>query len=167
MSILIPIILAITNIFGSFSVTHSTTVRPTIYVQESVSGNADRALRQALRFDARYTKSRLIVHKCDTSHYCIQIRYGTPSTKAPKGYTVQAETGRGARSALITINRKVNQSYALKVRMYEHELGHAFGLSHNPRCTSIMYYALRCNAGHGRISPERFTAGERKILRNA
>lgn len=162
MSVLIPIVLAITNIFGGLSQPAATTMTPTVYVQESVSSRADLALRQAIRFDNRYTRDRMVVHQCNASHYCIRIRYGTPSIKG-----AIAETSRGAHTATITVNRKMSASYTVKVRMYEHELGHAFGLGHNPKCTSLMYAYLGCNRGHGRVSPERFTTGERKILRNA
>lgn len=164
MIFIIPIILAITNLIAGFTAQQSTAVHPTVYIQESVSGTGDLALRQAIRFDGRYTDSRLVIHKCDTSHYCIRVRYGTPTVRAPQGYTVQAETSRGARTALITINPATHLSYTVKVRMYEHELGHAFGLGHNPRCTSLMYYALHCGNGYGKVSPQKFTAAERRIL---
>jgi Metallo-peptidase family M12B Reprolysin-like len=151
-------------ILGQF---HHTSVphHGVIYVQETVNGNADSALRSAIAFDGRYTTSKIKIHRCDSSHYCVKIGFGSTGNalpaNAPKGAYVAAVTTWFHNGAKIVVNRH-SMPYSMKIRMFEHELGHAFGLEHNSHCTSVMYYALTC---HGHLSPQAFTKHERSILK--
>lgn len=138
--------------------------KTTVVVQESVGGQWDTALRQAMKYLDRYTgKTRMVVGKCtQRAQRCITVRYGTPDRKAWVG---QCGPSCGpSRPVSRVIVRKTwagSGPLAAKKRLLTHELAHAFGLDHNPRFTSVMYgWVYRDWV----LSPYTFTAAERRKL---
>jgi hypothetical protein len=159
------IVSAIMVLLGMFpsqlASTHSNSHRSVIYVQESVTGSFDGALRKAVSFDGRYTRSRLVIHRCDRKHECIRVSQGRITQAGVSGNAFVAAQTTGTH--VVANVRSKGLTYGQQVRMFEHELGHALGLGHNPRCTSVMYYKLTC---HGHLSPQTFDYDERQVLKN-
>lgn len=106
-----------------------------------------------------YTASAIRIQKCTPSFtaHCIYIRKG--AVRDLPGQRTMGSTTVNGWISNITI--EPGSPFAYRTALLVHELGHAFNLQHNPRCTSIMYHNLTCN---GRMLPTTFTPGERRIL---
>lgn len=157
MTLIAMALINLVSIFGWGTTTP--TVQPGIYIQSSLTGSYTTALKAAIKFDGKYTHSRLTIHRCDNTHRCIIIK-GAKLNKNTRGLTWPSNT-----RATIEINTHYSQSNRIKEIVIAHELGHGLGIiKHNPRCTSVMYHSLYCN---GHLIPLSFTASERKILKKA
>lgn len=137
--------------------------RNTVMIQESVGGEWDTALRQAVRFVDGYTGTRMVIGSCRSyAKRCITIRYGTPSKKAWVG---QCGPGcgpsRDVSRIVIRKSWKGSGPVAAKKRLLAHEIAHAFGVDHNPKFTSVMYGWVYRN---WKLSPWKFTTAEKRQL---
>lgn len=119
----------------------TTAVKPTIYVQESVSGVWDKPLRQAVSYvDHRTGKSHMVIGKCHQGYRCIHIKFGNPG-----GSLVGSEQG-----STIILRRNwygYSRNKDSRRHLIIHELGHYFGEGHNRSTHNVMYSTLFYN-GH-------------------
>jgi hypothetical protein len=90
---------------------------------------------------------------------CIVVR---EDRNLPRQWAAATYLGSPTRIRLNPTRR--TRPYAQRLHTLLHELAHARGVyTHNARCTSVMYYAMRCP--DGRVAPNTFTAAERLTLR--
>lgn len=153
--------------FGASPATAAVKIdKNTIMIQESVGGEWDTALRQAIRFVDPYTKTRMVVGSCRSyAKRCITVRYGTPSKKAWVGQCgPSCGTSRSVSTIVIRKSWKGSGPVAAKKRLMAHELAHAHGVHHNSRFTSVMYGWVYRNWV---LSPWKFTAAEKRTLKRA
>lgn len=116
-------------------------------------------LAAAIRTIDPYTASQIRIHKCVPSFtaHCIYIRRGT--VRDLPGQRTMGSTTVAGWITHVTIEPQSPPTY--RTLLLVHELGHAFNLTHNPRCNSIMYRNLICN---GRMLRPTFTPAEQRIL---
>ena len=136
----------------------------TVMIQESVGGEWDTALRQAIRFVDPYTGSRMVIGSCRAAaKRCITVRYGTPKYKSWVGQCgPSCGPGRSVSTIVVRKTWQGSGPVAAKKRLMAHELAHAYGVHHNPRFTSVMYGWVYRN---WKLSPWKFTAAEKRTLR--
>jgi hypothetical protein len=107
-----------------------------------------------------YTGTTMRYGSCRAGARCLVIREdrGLPWQWAAATYP-------GSPVTRIKLNPSRRGSpYAQRLHTLLHELGHARGLyAHNSRCTSVMYYSMRCP--NGNLAPNTFTSSERRTLR--
>lgn len=114
---------------------------------------------KAIRIVDKYTGTTMKLGKCHTGAKCIVIR---ESGKLPRSWG--AATYPGAKTKLLLNKNRRSVSYAQRLHILVHELGHANGIyTHTRTCVSVMYSNVRCPSG--RLAPLTFTAAERRTLR--
>lgn len=125
----------------------------TVYVQSQLHNTSwNRELVTATRTIDGFTGSAERNHACRSGNRCITVKFGSAPGSALGRTTCHAG------NCTIVLERGTAGRYRLTLIL--HELGHAFGLSHNPRCTSVMYPYRTCWT-----KPLSFIASERAILR--
>jgi hypothetical protein len=132
--------------------------RNVIWVEEHVSGSYDAMLRKSVADVDRYTgKTRMLIGWCKPRMKCIEVWQ-----KDLKGSRVgQCEFCTDGSftdfpKVVITVDPSWRGDYARK-HLLTHELGHAFGLRHNPQMTSVMYKWMMVN---NKFAPYKFTNSE-------
>lgn len=136
----------------------------TVVIQESVGGEWDTALRQAVRFVDQYTGTRMVIGKCKTyAKRCITVAYGKPVNKNWVGQCgPDCGPSRPVSRIIVRKTWKGSGPIAAKKRLLAHEIAHAFRVDHNPKFTSVMYGWVYRN---WKLSPWKFTAAEKRQLR--
>ena len=131
------------------------TGKGTVYVHSSLANSAwNKSVVTATSFIDGYTGSSIRNTHCKAGSRCIEIRFGNVSGTS-LGRTV-------CHNSNCTITVKRNTPVRYRTLLAVHELGHAFGLNHNPRCVSIMYPYRTCWA---RLNGSPFTTTEKALLR--
>ncbi len=130
-----------------------------VYVEDRVGARFDSALRSAIPFVDRYTGSDMRLGKCRKGYRCIRV----VESNATHGHGAWTSWTRARRTSEIRLSSSVaRKGWYTRRFVIEHELGHANGAGHNPRCTSRMWHRYTC--ADGRIPPRNFTADERAKL---
>ena len=131
---------------------------PVIWVDVRV--NSAWPVSRAVTYVDSYTGSRMRYGTCRAGARCIVIR---EDGSLPSSYAAVTSVGYPVTRIRLNSHRRW-YPYAQRLHTVVHELGHARGLyTHNPRCTSVMYYKMRCP--DGRLAPLAFTSAERATLR--
>jgi hypothetical protein len=130
-----------------------------VYVEERVGSRFDSALRSSIAFVDRYTGSDMRLGRCRTGFRCIRV-VESNATRGYGGWT--SWTPRRATSEIRLSATLARKSWHTRRSIIDHELGHANGARHNPRCTSRMWPDYRCR--NGRLPPRTFTKAERLVL---
>lgn len=135
----------------------------TVMIQESLGGEWDTALRQSISFLDRYTKTRMVIGSCRAyAARCVTVRYGSPAKRSWVGQCgPSCGPSRAVSGIVIRKTWQGSGPVAAKKRLLTHELGHAFGLGHNTRFSSVMYGWVYRNWVP---CPYSFTAAERRLL---
>lgn len=113
-----------------------------------------RNVRIGTRYIDSYTKSSINRGPCQAGHRCITIVFGNVEGSSA-GFTTCRQG-----NCQITMEQSIPIRYRLF--LLEHELGHAFGLHHNPHCVSIMWPYRTCPNG---TYPRSYTPAETTYLR--
>jgi hypothetical protein len=139
---------------------------PVVMVESHVTGRYDVLLRRAVKFTDQFTMSHMVFGECVSGKRCLIVRYDStlPLGRATTDWVTV--NGRWVPGQRINIKEHLNSRYsnAQVLRSFEHELGHAFGLSHAKGC-NIMMPVISCVKYGVRYLPrEWYTAEQRRIL---
>jgi hypothetical protein len=157
-ALLTALTVAITAALVSLAPSAADAAPRTVYVDGAV--NSAWPVASAMSFVDTYTGSHMVRGHCHTGYKCIVIRENWSINRSWGAVTYP-----GNPTTTMQLNpRRRTTSYTQRLHILAHELGHANGIySHNPHCTSIMYYNVQCPGG--RYAPLSFTSAEKAILR--
>jgi hypothetical protein len=130
-----------------------------VYVEEHVGARFDSALRSSITFVDRYTGSDMRLGRCRTGYRCIRV-VESNATRGHGGWTTS--TAGRATSEIRLSATLARKNWNTRRSIIDHELGHANGARHNPKCTSRMWPDYRCR--NGRLPARTFTRAERAVL---
>ena len=128
------------------------------YVESHLPRGTAWPYRWAVKKINKETGSRVKYGKCPTitrtSKYgCVRLY-----EKSLQAGIMGLATWYGDGRVVIQLSPRYHQKLAMRRATVLHELGHGFGLPHNPSCASVMYWNARCIAGKG------FTSAEKRHL---
>jgi hypothetical protein len=149
------LVLAASAILVTATPAEAATTR-TVWVDVRV--NSAWPVTRAVSIVDSHTGTALRLGPCRSGVPCIVIR---EDWNLPRQWA--AATYLGAPTKIKLNPSRRSRPYAQRLHTLLHELAHARGVyTHNPRCTSVMYYAMHCP--DGRVAPNTFTAAERLTL---
>jgi hypothetical protein len=138
----------------------ATTAPAPATVWVDVRANSAWPVGKAVSIVDTYTGTRLRLGACRPGVACIVIR---EDRKLPRQWAAATYPGWPITKIKLNPTRRTSP-YGQRLHTLVHELGHARGIhTHNERCSSVMYYSMRCPSGW--IAPTTFTQAERRILR--
>jgi hypothetical protein len=150
------LVLAMSTVLVVAAPAEAATTR-TVWVDVRV--NSAWPVARAVSIVDSHTGTALRFGPCRPGVPCIVIR---EDASLPRQWAAATYLGSPTKIKLNPSRR--TRPYYQRLHTLLHELAHARGVyTHNARCTSVMYYAMRCP--DGRVAPNSFTYAERLTLR--